>query len=68
MSDSLVVCEVDPELKEKLRKFRFRKETDNAAIISSWSTATSTRTLTAECPTPCVSSSPAPWAASLNNR
>lgn len=33
-SDSLVVCEVDPELKEKLRKFRFRKETDNAAIIS----------------------------------
>uniref|UniRef100_A0A4W2E468 Glia maturation factor gamma n=1 Tax=Bos indicus x Bos taurus TaxID=30522 RepID=A0A4W2E468_BOBOX len=34
MSDSLVVCEVDPELKEKLRKFRFRKETDNAAIVS----------------------------------
>uniref|UniRef100_A0A5F9DSL0 ADF-H domain-containing protein n=1 Tax=Oryctolagus cuniculus TaxID=9986 RepID=A0A5F9DSL0_RABIT len=33
MSDSLVVCEVDPELKEKLRQFRFRKETDNAAII-----------------------------------
>uniref|UniRef100_A0A2I3SVI4 Glia maturation factor n=1 Tax=Pan troglodytes TaxID=9598 RepID=A0A2I3SVI4_PANTR len=33
-SDSLVVCEVDPELTEKLRKFRFRKETDNAAIIS----------------------------------
>ncbi|GAB1291812.1 Glia maturation factor gamma [Apodemus speciosus] len=33
MSDSLVVCEVDPELKEKLRKFRFRKETNNAAII-----------------------------------
>ncbi|KAL6091406.1 hypothetical protein STEG23_028388 [Scotinomys teguina] len=32
-SDSLVVCEVDPELKEKLRKFRFRKETNNAAII-----------------------------------
>uniref|UniRef100_A0A6I8PA18 ADF-H domain-containing protein n=1 Tax=Ornithorhynchus anatinus TaxID=9258 RepID=A0A6I8PA18_ORNAN len=32
-SDSLVVCEVDPELKEKLRRFRFRKETDNAAII-----------------------------------
>uniref|UniRef100_A0A667IHS9 Glia maturation factor n=1 Tax=Lynx canadensis TaxID=61383 RepID=A0A667IHS9_LYNCA len=32
-SDSLVVCEVDPELKEKLRQFRFRKETDNAAII-----------------------------------
>uniref|UniRef100_A0A2K6ST33 Glia maturation factor gamma n=1 Tax=Saimiri boliviensis boliviensis TaxID=39432 RepID=A0A2K6ST33_SAIBB len=33
MSDSLVVCEVDPELRERLRKFRFRKETDNAAII-----------------------------------
>ncbi|XP_055282975.1 glia maturation factor gamma-like [Moschus berezovskii] len=33
MSDSLVVCVVDPELKEKLRKFHFRKEKDNAAII-----------------------------------
>uniref|UniRef100_A0A8C6DL18 ADF-H domain-containing protein n=1 Tax=Moschus moschiferus TaxID=68415 RepID=A0A8C6DL18_MOSMO len=33
MSDSLVVCVVDPELKEKLRKFRFRKEKDYAAII-----------------------------------
>ncbi|MEE6490625.1 hypothetical protein FKM82_015919 [Ascaphus truei] len=33
MSDSLVVCDVDPELKEKLRKFRFRKETNNAAIL-----------------------------------
>ncbi|XP_006228668.3 glia maturation factor gamma isoform X2 [Rattus norvegicus] len=33
MSDSLVVCDVDPELKETLRKFRFRKETNNAAII-----------------------------------
>ncbi|XP_027711045.1 glia maturation factor gamma isoform X2 [Vombatus ursinus] len=32
-ADSLVVCEVDPELKEKLRKFRFRKDTSNAAII-----------------------------------
>ncbi|KAM9035319.1 glia maturation factor gamma isoform 1-T1 [Sarcophilus harrisii] len=32
-ADSLVVCEVDPELKEKLRRFRFRKETTNAAII-----------------------------------
>uniref|UniRef100_A0A5F8H4Z0 Glia maturation factor gamma n=1 Tax=Monodelphis domestica TaxID=13616 RepID=A0A5F8H4Z0_MONDO len=32
-ADSLVVCEVDPELKEKLRKFRFRKDTTNAAII-----------------------------------
>lgn len=31
-----MVCEVDPELTEKLRKFRFRKETDNAAIISEW--------------------------------
>ncbi|CAM4615090.1 unnamed protein product [Lepidochelys kempii] len=33
MSDSLVVCDVDPALKEKLRKFRFRKETNNAAIL-----------------------------------
>ncbi|XP_059496915.1 glia maturation factor gamma-like [Stegostoma tigrinum] len=33
MSDSLVVCEVDPKLLEKLKKFRFRKETANAAII-----------------------------------
>uniref|UniRef100_A0A670JC86 Glia maturation factor gamma n=1 Tax=Podarcis muralis TaxID=64176 RepID=A0A670JC86_PODMU len=33
MSDSLVVCDVDPELKEKLKKFRFRKETNNAAIM-----------------------------------
>uniref|UniRef100_A0A8D0KD66 Glia maturation factor n=1 Tax=Salvator merianae TaxID=96440 RepID=A0A8D0KD66_SALMN len=33
MSDSLVVCDVDPELKEKLKRFRFRKETNNAAII-----------------------------------
>ncbi|MBN3326018.1 GMFG factor, partial [Atractosteus spatula] len=32
-SDSLVVCEVDEGLKEKLKKFRFRKETNNAAII-----------------------------------
>ncbi|XP_053330156.1 glia maturation factor gamma [Spea bombifrons] len=33
MSDSLVVCDVDPDLKEKLRKFRFRKETNNAALL-----------------------------------
>ncbi|KAM4627590.1 glia maturation factor gamma-like [Polymixia lowei] len=33
MSSSLVVCEVDDSLKEKLRKFRFRKETNNAAIL-----------------------------------
>ncbi|XP_054462003.1 glia maturation factor gamma isoform X1 [Anoplopoma fimbria] len=33
MSSSLVVCEVDESLKEKLRKFRFRKETSNAAIL-----------------------------------
>uniref|UniRef100_A0ACB8FT60 Uncharacterized protein n=1 Tax=Sphaerodactylus townsendi TaxID=933632 RepID=A0ACB8FT60_9SAUR len=33
MSDSLVVCDVDPDLKEKLKTFRFRKETNNAAII-----------------------------------
>ncbi|XP_053567045.1 glia maturation factor beta [Bombina bombina] len=33
MSESLVVCDVDEELVEKLKKFRFRKETNNAAII-----------------------------------
>lgn len=33
-SGSLAVCEVDESLKEKLKKFRFRKETTNAAIIS----------------------------------
>ncbi|MGH0160839.1 UNVERIFIED_CONTAM: hypothetical protein FKN15_039935 [Acipenser sinensis] len=33
MSESLVVCDVDGELVEKLRQFRFRKETSNAAII-----------------------------------
>ncbi|KAJ7995545.1 hypothetical protein DPEC_G00245700 [Dallia pectoralis] len=33
MSSSLVVCEVDESLKEKLKKFRFRKETTNAAIL-----------------------------------
>uniref|UniRef100_A0A671S3N9 Glia maturation factor gamma-like n=1 Tax=Sinocyclocheilus anshuiensis TaxID=1608454 RepID=A0A671S3N9_9TELE len=30
---SLVVCEVDVSLQEKLKKFRFRKETNNAAIL-----------------------------------
>ncbi|XP_067874914.1 glia maturation factor gamma-like [Heterodontus francisci] len=33
MSESLVVCDVDPKLLERLKKFRFRKETTNAAII-----------------------------------
>ncbi|KAG7470694.1 hypothetical protein MATL_G00116520 [Megalops atlanticus] len=33
MSDSLVVCDVDESLKEKLKKFRFLKETNNAAIL-----------------------------------
>ncbi|KAL7980704.1 hypothetical protein Chor_001858, partial [Crotalus horridus] len=32
-SDSLVVCDVDPELIEKLKKFRFQKETNNTALI-----------------------------------
>uniref|UniRef100_A0A3B1IJW9 Glia maturation factor n=1 Tax=Astyanax mexicanus TaxID=7994 RepID=A0A3B1IJW9_ASTMX len=32
-SESLVVCEVDGDLVKKLRDFRFRKETNNAAII-----------------------------------
>ncbi|KAK2826610.1 hypothetical protein Q5P01_020824 [Channa striata] len=33
MSESLVVCDVDEELVKKLREFRFRKATNNAAII-----------------------------------
>ncbi|KAI5625420.1 glia maturation factor gamma [Silurus asotus] len=33
ISSSLVVCEVDPSLTEKLKKFRFRKETTNGAIL-----------------------------------
>ncbi|CAI9546756.1 unnamed protein product, partial [Staurois parvus] len=32
-SESLVVCEVDEQLVERLKKFRFRKETNNSAII-----------------------------------
>lgn len=28
------VCDIDPDLKDELRKFRFRKETNSAAIIS----------------------------------
>ncbi|CAJ1065228.1 glia maturation factor gamma [Xyrichtys novacula] len=33
MSSTLVVCEVDESLQERLKKFRFRKETNNAAIL-----------------------------------
>lgn len=33
-SESLVVCEVDEDLVKRLKEFRFRKETNNAAIIS----------------------------------
>uniref|UniRef100_A0AAY5K335 Glia maturation factor n=1 Tax=Esox lucius TaxID=8010 RepID=A0AAY5K335_ESOLU len=32
-SESLVVCDVDGDLVKKLREFRFRKATNNAAII-----------------------------------
>uniref|UniRef100_A0AAQ5ZW15 Glia maturation factor n=1 Tax=Amphiprion ocellaris TaxID=80972 RepID=A0AAQ5ZW15_AMPOC len=32
-SESLVVCDVDEDLVKKLRAFRFRKETNNAAIV-----------------------------------
>ncbi|MBN3281508.1 GMFB factor, partial [Polyodon spathula] len=32
-SDSLVVCDVEETLMSKLKKFRFRKETNNGAII-----------------------------------
>ncbi|RXG60130.1 Glia maturation factor gamma [Armadillidium vulgare] len=30
---SLEVCSIHPDLKEAIKKFRFRKETNNAAII-----------------------------------
>ncbi|XP_041668137.1 glia maturation factor beta [Cheilinus undulatus] len=33
MSESLVVCEVDEDLVKKLKAFRFRKQTSNAAIV-----------------------------------
>jgi len=33
MSQNVSVCDIDPSLKEELRKFRFRKATNNAAII-----------------------------------
>ncbi|XP_054469495.1 glia maturation factor beta [Anoplopoma fimbria] len=33
MSESLVVCDVDEELVKKVKQFRMRKETNNAAIV-----------------------------------
>ncbi|XP_061700258.1 glia maturation factor beta [Syngnathoides biaculeatus] len=33
MSESLTVCDVDEDLVQKLKKFRLRKETNNAAIV-----------------------------------
>ena len=33
MSDSVPICTMDPELKAKLRAFRFRKEKTNQAIV-----------------------------------
>nr|XP_019962514.1 PREDICTED: glia maturation factor beta [Paralichthys olivaceus] len=36
MSETLVVCDVDKDLVRKLKAFRFRKETTNAAIISEY--------------------------------
>lgn len=33
-SETLVVCDVDEQLVERLKKFRLRTETNNAAIIS----------------------------------
>jgi predicted DNA-binding protein len=33
MAAELKICDIDPELKERLKKFRFRKEKTNAAII-----------------------------------
>lgn len=33
MATNVKVCEIHPELKEKLKNFRFRKATNNAAIL-----------------------------------
>ena len=33
-SSNLTICSLEEGLKKKLRKFRFRKETNNAAIVS----------------------------------
>ena len=33
-SGSLKVCDIDPELKKKLDKFRFRKGTNSAGLLS----------------------------------
>lgn len=33
MAENVKVCDIDPELKEKLKLFRFRKAKTNAAII-----------------------------------
>uniref|UniRef100_UPI00358E3140 glia maturation factor gamma-like isoform X1 n=1 Tax=Myxine glutinosa TaxID=7769 RepID=UPI00358E3140 len=33
MGDNLVVCDIDPELITRINKFRFRKETTDAAIV-----------------------------------
>ena len=32
-SAELKICSIDPALKEKMRKFRFRKDKTNAAIV-----------------------------------
>uniref|UniRef100_A0A8C8RL91 Glia maturation factor n=1 Tax=Pelusios castaneus TaxID=367368 RepID=A0A8C8RL91_9SAUR len=47
---SLVVCDVDPALTEKLRRFRFRKETNNAAILSEYPWDISPEELKSELP------------------
>ena len=33
MAGNVCVCSLDPELEQKLTQFRFRKETNNCAII-----------------------------------
>lgn len=47
-SESLVVCEVDEDLVKKLKEFRFRKETNNAAIISEFYMLTGTEGVTGQ--------------------
>ena len=33
MAQNLTICEIDPELLAKVKKFRFRKEQNNAAVV-----------------------------------
>ncbi|XP_066927444.1 glia maturation factor gamma-like [Clytia hemisphaerica] len=42
MAQNLKICEIDPELLAKVKKFRFRKEPNNAAVVMKIDIETST--------------------------